>query len=739
MPSSSGWHDLRDYDEVGVDIINKDWKDEDVFQIWAKNMLIVERMRDYWKKYIERGKTCFDFYRGEIFDDATREILRDIEDKFPVEPNKMKAPLNSLIGELMQGRRSGRIVTEGGSLSSPSRKSAETMTVNMILKHMERRWDEKKIQGDMLQDGMIACYPVWAWFEPTPLSDIPEKGPYHPKVLPWDSVFPSPFNFRSPVGKDITGMARFQYMSPEQLQDMFPEQEDVIQDYLNETRGRMKTDKLNFDHIDNWQMSFDAEQRQNIIFYAMTGINELMAPDGYFGVWERNFQVRMDEVVAIDVFNTENIEIRPPEWEERRWQQFLASKAESQNTKFVESIRPVKILYTTVVTTCGMVMYNEPCWFQENGILPGVPLIPAMIDSIPEGPAKDMLSDQLAIAVAATEELDDYRKNTGSITVAREGSIENIDDLPEELNKQHGFVSIKEEAGPISSVIQEWKREPRNNFGEYEQKRERSMRETTMINPAMMGQSQPDQSGRAKNVEIARALITQSVYIDNWNAWVREWNNLRLRLMPYIYDTYDVIEIDDQAAGTTQTQQINVPIVDMNGDTTGVVNDLTSHRYSWVMTEVDDSPTAKEWEYRQAIVFLNSVPGPVVNADPSGKLLARFMLAMPNRFLNDAGQALAQDAQMRVQAQTEAERREELAKLQETMARLQIDAERVSKQGVNVSLTGQDLASFPQFFRWLTLFGMPPTMARKNTQDEGAAAPQATQPQPAPAAAPVGA
>jgi hypothetical protein len=735
--------DIRDYDEVGVDVVGKDWKNDDVFRIWAKNMLIVEQQRDYWKKYIERGKTCFDFYRGEIFDDETREVYEDVEDKYVVEPNKMKAPINALVGELMQSRRSGQITVEGGNLMTPEGRSAEIQTVNMVLKHMERRWDEKKLQGDILQDGMIATYPVWAWFEPSPLSDIPEKGPYHPVILPWDSVYPTPFNFRSPIGKDIIGMSRFQYMSPEQLIDMFPDQADVIQDYLNEIRGRLKDDKLNFDHIDNWDFSFDANQRQDIIFFVMTGINELMAPEGYFGVWERNFVIRMDEVVAVDVFNPENIEIRPPEWEERRWQQFLASQAERQNTKFVESIRPVKILYSTVSTTCGLVLFNEPHWFQENGRLPGIPLTPAMIDSIPEGPAKDMLSDQLAIAVARTEELDDIRKNTGSITISREGSIQNIDDMPEELNKAHGHISIKEEAGPIPSVIQEWKRQPTKEFTNYALERERDMQQVTMINPAVMGQHVPEQSGRAKQIEIARALITQSIYVDNWNAWVRAWNNLRLRLIPYIYDHYDVLEIEDAQAGQIQTQAVNIPQVDMNGNVVSVTNDLTSHRYQWVMQEVDDSATAKEQEYKQALVFLNAVPGPVVQADPSGKLLSRFMLAMPNRFLNEAGRALAQDADMRVQAQTRAQQREELAKLQETMAKLRIDAERAKKQGVNVTLTGDNLAQYPAFFEWLRAFGMPveqPGQAGQPPAPQGAARPTpAQQPTPAPAAAPAGA
>jgi hypothetical protein len=259
-----------------------------------------------------------------------------------------------------------------------------------------------------------------------------------------------------------------------------------------------------------------------------------------------------------------------------------------------------------------------------------------------------------------------------------------------------------------------------------------------MINPAIMGGGPSDQSGKAKNIEIGRALITQSVYVDNWNEWTEDFNNLLLAVMPYAYDTYDVLEIEDETTGGNATQEVNVPVIDQNGNVAEIVNDLSARRYRFIMTKVDDSPTAKEWEYKQAIVFLNSVPGPVVQADPSGKLLARFMVALPNRFLNEAGRALSKDADMRVEAQSQAAQREELANLQQVMAKLKIDAEKARRQGVNVSLTGADLAQFPAFFSWLQEFGMPTQQVPPQQGQPQGMAPQ-QQPQPAPMAATVGA
>jgi len=696
--------DIRNFDETNVDVIGKDWTDEDVFRTWSKHTLIIQRQTEYWREYLERGRTCMDFYRGEIFDDETRETLENVEDKYVVEPVKIKPAINALVGELMGRRRSGRITVEGSTLSVPESRSNEILTVNMVLKHMQRRWDEKRLLGDVLRDGMVACYPVWIWFQQTAMSDIPELGPYHPVVLPWESTFASPFNFRSAVGKDVTALTRHQKMSTEDIIDMWPEQEDMIYRWLEETKSRMRSDTLNFDHMDNWEIAFGSEMRDLVLFTAMTGINTLMAPDGYWNVYERSYQVRREEIVAIDLFNTENIIVRPPTFEEAEWREFLQAEQSNRNTQFVEAVRPVKILWTTVLSDTGHVFSNGPCWFQAHGRLPGVPIVPSMIDSVPAGPAMDMLSDALAIAVAETEYLDDLRKNSGSVTIAREGTVSNADQFDSEMNKAHGFLSVRAEAPPFNNCIMEWKRTPNPNYQEYSIKRENDMRRAVMINENLMGQTVADQSGRAKDIEITRALITQSIYVDNWNSFVEAFQNLKLRVMPMVYDHYDVLDIEDEETGNNLIQPVNVPTTAPGGETVKIANDLTSHKYRWVMTVVDDSPTAKEEEYKQAIIFLNAVPGPVINADPSGKLLARFMLAMPNRFLNEAGQALAQDADMRMQSMSESQNRKDLAELQKQLAEMKIDAERARRQGVNLTITGEQLAQFPQLAQYLEQF-----------------------------------
>jgi hypothetical protein len=67
---------------------------------------------------------------------------------------------------------------------------------------------------------------------------------------------------------------------------------------------------------------------------------------------------------------------------------------------------------------------------------------------------------------------------------------------------------------------------------------------------------------------------------------------------------------------------------------------------------------------------------------------------------------------MREKAMSEGQRREELAKLQGEMAKLRIDAEKAKRQGVNVSITGDQLAQYPGLSQWLDGFIEDGTIAQ---------------------------
>jgi len=697
---------LDDLVEHEIDIEGKGFDDEEVRLLWAKQMLIIDSMRQYWRHYLERGKTCFDFLRGVIFDDETREEYEEVYDKFCVEPRKMKPRINSLAGHLMKSRRSGQVTTEGGSLLNPSASAENVEVVNLVLKHMEQKWKERLLIRDVTFDALVSCYPCWLWFTKVPASESLDSGMVKPTFLPWDSTMVAPYHFRMVDGSDITSVVRTELVTTSDLIDTYPEREEIIRQHTKDTKGLWDKSMDLRDTIQNWDLPISSAEKDRALFHLMTGINSSSVPSGFHVLHERTFQIIKNEIVAINIFNPKQFEIKPGTWDDERWQQWLEAKNQEENTRYSEGERRVKILWTVAITDSGLVLTNGDHWFQENGRMPGCIMIPAMIDRLPSGPAEDMLNDLMAIAVTRTEFLDDVKKNTGKVIATRDGTISNPDDLAQEFSRPIGFMNIKQEAPPFEQCFKEIDRKPNTTYLEYAQMIEADLDENTLINKNIQGQHVPDQAGIAKQLEIGQGLLGQSIYVDNYNEFWTAYQNLKLDMIPYAYNQFDIIEVmDEEFNEQTKVAPINAPILDAEGKVVDVVNDITSAKYKWKMTPVDDSPTAKEEEQKKFVIFMNAVPGPVMQADPSGKLLARLMMSMSNRMIRDAGKALAEDAQMRQEEMGKAEKEKTMQEYQQARAKLKIEAEKAGKMGMNFSITGEQLAQFPSLAEMLIRLG----------------------------------
>lgn len=145
---------------------------------------------------------------------------------------------------------------------------------------------------------------------------------------------------------------------------------------------------------------------------------------------------------------------------------------------------------------------------------------------------------------------------------------------------------------------------------------------------------------------------------------------------------------------------------DMDGNPVSVVNDVTSKRYKWKLNAVDDSPTAKQMQMEEAMVVINASAGPLISADQSGKFFARFLMAMPNPLLKAAGREMAKDAQMQSEQQSQIEQQKTLQEAQVEMEKAKADVLRAEKQGKSVSITGEQLAQYPNLFNLLQQWGL---------------------------------
>jgi hypothetical protein len=225
------------------------------------------------------------------------------------------------------------------------------------------------------------------------------------------------------------------------------------------------------------------------------------------------------------------------------------------------------------------------------------------------------------------------------------------------------------------------------------------MAENTRVNETMQGAAAPRQAAIAKEIEIAQALVVNAIYIDNVNLQWEAHQNLKLSLVPYAYDEYQVIDVIDEEDQSRIVSEVNVVQErDAENNPVHVVNDLTSKRYRWKLNPVDDSATSKITQMQEAVTVINAAAGPLISADQTGKFFARFLMAMPNSFLKQAGKAMAQDAQMRGEQQTQMEQQQTMMKAYAEMQKAQAEMLKAQKQGVSLSFSAEDLAKYPALF-----------------------------------------
>jgi hypothetical protein len=715
-----------------IDIEDRAWDSDEVRTLWAREMSIFDKMRSYWQYYIERGRKLQDLYCGKIFTDEQRAVLEDVEGKICVEPRIMKSPIRALVGQLIKSRRSGQITTEAGDPNHPNEAVAEIEVLDAVLKSIEQKTGEKYIIRDAIHDSAVACYPVVTAYEKVGPGDELCCGGYKLSAYPWDSVVFGPITFKRPG--DIEEWMRLEFRSKARLIENFPDMEKQIQEHF-EASDTLDSDLLS--SIDEWSGEITSEYRDQLYDIIKAGLNQMLDPAGWIPVIERVFPIKRTEDVWENIFDDSGADykVKPQGWSKARWKRWTEAHANVYHGPYE---RPIRTLWSTVFTTTGLVLENKKHWYQEFAKLPGNIWVPAMLFGTPTGPGDDMGDDTIANAVAETEYLHDIRTGTGKLLAFIEGTIKNADSLATEASKSLGVIVVDKSVQDIRGAITEMNRTPNDKYKEYAEQRKANMAETTRINETMQGATAPRQAAIAKNIEIAQAFVVLAIYIDNFNEQWEAMQNKKLSMIPYAMNEYEVLEILDDSNNKAKVVEVNAPgqtQIDEEGNVVviQVINDITSRTYRWKIKPVDDSPAAKDQAMQEALIFINAASGPLINADPSGKFFARVLLSMPNIFLNQAGEGLAKDAEMKAQAQSEMEKQKVLSEANIELMKAQADMVKAEKTGTNVNFSGADLAQYPALLGVLAkLLAGQKTPQPPSGAPQPPAAPQA-QPQPSPA------
>lgn len=704
-------------DESKVKIEGKAWDSDELRGLATKKVFQFQKCVAYWEPLLRRGAELTDRFEGNIF---TPEQRAEYVSKgvIPLEPPIAKAPIRALAGHVIKSRRSGQVVSERSSMEAGD-NTKELEVINAVMKDMETKSREDYYVTEAIKSAFVTGYWNVLMFDRERPSRNSDGIRYRMRPLPWNSCVFGPTTIREPDGSDIKEMFYFDYRNVADLLDNYPDMEKQIKEHFDVDAH---VDNRMLSSLKQWEDSMTSDDR-DMMYDVLRSADELGMRSGMAKVVMHLFPVKRQEEVWVNMYDSEgeDIEIRPPEWDDERWGKWVQDNSGKYAGPYYKE---VITLWTTVFTLSGLVLANERHWYQENGMLPCSFWLGQMSNNQPTGPMVDLNAFVLAVAVAETESLHEQRMQSSQLITAREGDITNIEDLAEEATKPTGIAMISQSSNrPVSDSVQIITRRPNNDWQGWGETQKRLMYEVTRINEAMLGEHSARQSGTAKESEISQALTVNAVYIDNMNRSWEYHQNLKLKLIPYFYDQWEVLEVIDEETGERQSLEVNAPAeYDADGNILTIINDLASSRHRWQIHYNDDSANAKMQAVEEAVNIVNATAGPLAQADPTGAMFFNFLMSLDNPLLKTSGKNMSESAQQSAQQQQAQEQQklqmEQVVKLINARAALQ----RAHKSGVFLNFRAEDLSNYPGL---LELFAEIQKVSSDNVEQDFQAAQQA--------------
>jgi hypothetical protein len=684
--------DIDDLAESDVTLDNKMSTDPQVKKLWGKCELIFRNLCKFNRPLVEIGKQCMNYARGDIFDEATKNVYEKIQNKICIEPKVLKTRINTAVGMLLQARRKGKVTSES------AKDANEIYAANAILKFIEKEAKEQFLITKMLFNGCLTGYPNVLIFDRSVTAYGDPLGGMSVEVLPWDTVVFNKINDTD--GSDLTDLIWITRKSQSELIDENPDREDDI--------------KRHFEKISNeYGESADSiagltvEDARFLDYDVMTGLSNYRV-DGRLLCVNRLCIQKVKTKVAIlesDDDETMDFQILPPQWSKIRKEEWAAAHPEY---RMIE--KETKLLWHCRWTSCGLMLVNEPSFFQEtdpkgNPIFPVAMFVPQIIDGVPTGPGPDDRQLTLMKAIAETEFLHDVRTGSGDVLAYKQGSVINSDDIPTELSIGNGILQIdpEEVPGPIEESVKFLKRTPNTVYGEYSTRVDSMLIQNDGISPSVMGQVTGERySGASKQADMAAVGIGYSIVAENMNKTIERIKNIECAMIPYCFTEEQVMQLYDDEVSQEVALTVNETEYDENGDPKIVANDLTSVKWRWRLTEGDDSPTAKQAELNEMLIFWNTTAPVLIEADESLMTLASVLMSMSNRTAKQIGSIIAKKAQVNAQAMSQQKMMETMATVQEKQAKGEAAMVKAKRSGFSFSITPDDLNQIPGLYKILT-------------------------------------
>ena len=608
------------------------FKDDKVnAEIYLHCMQQVTARNDLWKHNLDKAREDLNIYNGNPF---TPDMLAryHAENMKTVAVKKIKRGLNIIASNVFRGRQTG-VVRQ--LIKDEKAISANDVQLLIDKLQIDTNFDDVSFQA--LKSTMITGF--FNYVELELQGRINENGKPVLVHYDWDCILP-PAMFNNDF-RNCNDIIKMSFHTPDDLRAVFPERIKAIDNYCDIMFN--KDYVKNIYRVLNGALQRDVSQR----------IREI--PSRHFQTLDRDLWAVFDWIRPMYVKTqgyitqgTNDFIILPVQFSEED-----VAEWEENNPNYILTERREKVLWRTVFTSGGVVLYNGRHWYQNDCKLNGSLFACEMIDRQPDGfirIAEDLVRMQ---SCAATEGLRQMVLGSGQVALIEQGSLVDPENFDEErLKRDPKFEYI---AGRTPPKFQ--KGDPDTSYLEYDKRLNGEMDETLGITDDIRGRSKASSSNFRTQTAIIQSMTSYDEYIRNFTQFSADMTNVYLSMLPYIYRKEEIVlltlpfgaNIDDllKSGGditgdTTKELTINKQEAQITEDDDGkiavslvsIANDPMRSKYTY--TIVKDSPTqlGRELEAEEAARIISGI-GNIMQTDP--ETAAVLFASYSNRILRICG------------------------------------------------------------------------------------------------------
>lgn len=551
-------------------------------RIAALALTTFEGDRAFWAPGIEQGDALSRAIAGEFFTAAMKAEMKD-QHKVAIEIAEGWPKYAAMVGVAILSMKSGGILPQGPE------DSMDAKGAQIVSKCIDNEVDMATLKALCVADAFATGCPQFTILD-RPVKNLDGKtmAAYRPHYKA---------GYLDPLCRDLSRMSDCRRISFQHLLS----KEDLLRRYPHRRSQVEEAFKGVSDSRETLGQGLTVEQRDTLFAAVQSGNTEVETM-GRIHVIEIFSMIARRVTVYVSPYS-EQMEVLD-HLDDAGRQKWIA-----ENPSYQPIETEVDILWVTTVTMNGQVLENGAHWFQE-GIFPVAALVLQWHGEKPVSPLKFAAANWKLQAIAKTEHIHSIRLATDNLTLVREGSVKNEEDLDNELARPGGRIVIKRGI-PLAEALYRVPNQ-REQMAWADLFAEAQMTNDRMtVDRNLEGGSQSSQEA-AKVVQLRVSQMQNKTAMSQKaiNTFARNIERIKLAMLPYLVTEETEFRYIDEKNGRSEVKSVvanKVVEYDPLGNPLRLANRLDIAKYDLVETETDDSPTGREAELTSFVAIMQNV------------------------------------------------------------------------------------------------------------------------------------